>query len=113
MMSGQRLWNGSRTSFGSVVTMLKLSTMIWFWLPSKPFHRSQIPPKANSCSFESDTAQGLLIFFFDSSCERSSHSKKKSAGIRHLRCLQGSRQAPLLSSLSERALMELKLAFGV
>ena len=87
--------------------------MIWFWFPSKPFHRSQIPPKANSCSSVSDTAQGLLSFFFVSAFEMGCHSKKKFAVIRHLRCLHGSRQAPLLSSLSERALIELKLAFGV
>ena len=113
MINGQRLWNGSRTSFGSVVMMLKLSTMISFFSASSPFHLSQIPPKANNWSSASDTAQGLLCFCFNSSFDRGSHSKKKFAGIRHLRCFHDSRQAPLLSSLSERALMELKAALAV
>src|SRR5580658_993754 len=113
MMSGQRLWNGSKTSFGSVVMMLKLSTMISPFFSSRPFHLSQIPPKAKRPSSASDTAHGLLSFFFSSSLVSGSHSKKKLAGMRQRRCFHGSRHAPLLSSLSERALIELKLALGV
>src|SRR5580704_11970231 len=113
MTSGQRLWNGSRTSFGSVVMMLKLSTTISLFFSSRPFHLSQIPPKANRPSSASETAHGPLSFLFSSSLVRGSHSKKKLAGMRQRRCFHGSRQAPLLSSLLERALMELELAFGV
>src|SRR5664279_2881368 len=113
MIRGQRLWNGSRTSFGSVVMMLKLSTMISFLLLSSPFHLSQIPPNANRPPSASETAQGLLSFFFSSSLVSGSHSKKKFAGMRQRRCFHGSRQAPLDSSLSERALMELKAALAV
>jgi hypothetical protein len=113
MMSGQRLWKGSKTSFGSVVMMLKLSTIISLLFSLRPFHLSQIPPKAKRPSSASETAHGLLSFLFSSSLVSGSHSKKKLAGMRQRRCFHGSRQAPLLSSLSERALMELKFAFGV
>jgi hypothetical protein len=84
-----------------------------FLLSSSPFHRSQFPPKAKRRSSESETAHGLLSLLFSSSLVSASHSKKKLAGMRQRRCFHGSRQAPLLSSLSERALMELKFAFGV
>ena len=68
---------------------------------------------AKSRSSASDTAQGLLIFFFSSFFVSGSHSKKKLAGTRQRRCFHGSRHAPLEESLSARALMELKPARGV
>ena len=85
------------------------------WLPPKflPTTGKGILFLDELTSSVSETTHGLLSFFFSSSLVKGSHSKKNSAGMRQRRCFHGSRHAPLLSSLSERALMELKLAFGV
>jgi hypothetical protein len=64
-------------------------------------------------SSESETAHRLLNFCFSSSFVRGSHSKKKLAGMRQRQCFHGSRHTPRLSSLSDLALMKLKLAFSV
>ena len=64
------------------MSILKLSTMIWFWFSSKPFHLSQIPAEGEIAVRLQAILQNLTSFFFASSFETGSHSKKKFAGIR-------------------------------
>src|SRR6266700_5769223 len=99
-MTGIRWWTGAVTAFGIVVRIEQVSSV----LPLASFHRSQIPANANNSPSLTSKQYGCLALHI--LC----HSWKPSAGIRHLRDFNASRNAGLVPAVSDLVLIRLAAA---
>src|ERR1051325_6895827 len=88
--------------FADVVRIVQVSRT----LPSTSAQRSHSPANAKSAPFSISKQYGCLDFALR--C----HSYKPSAGITHRCALNGTRNEPVVVTVSARALMDLKPTFG-